>query len=305
MSESAVRVAFIGGIGRSGSTLLELLLASRGDMCAVGETVHLWQRGVLDNERCACGEPFSRCAFWSAVGDRAFGGWTSAHALAVLEEQAAVDRTRYVPRSLANRRHSPRQMALEQYGSAYRSIYRAVLEETGASIVLDSSKHVSLAAILARTPEVDLRIVHIVRDPRAVAYSWTRRVERPESSREEPMATASPARIAARWSLQNGLFGLVAKRASLYRVTYEDLASNPDAVVQGLRRYLGAIDTPNASSDNGSREPPVVHSVAGNPLRFSRGPIAIRPDTAWRSGLRTSDRRLVEALTFPLARRYW
>lgn len=302
MNEPAVRVAFIGGIGRSGSTLLELLLASRGDMCAVGETVHLWQRGVLDNERCACGEPFSRCPFWSAVGDHAFGGWTTAHALAVLDEQAAVDRTRYVPTSIASSRGSPRRIAVEAYGSAYRAIYRAALEQSGALLVLDSSKHVSLAAALSMTSGIDLRIVHIVRDPRAVAYSWTRRVERPESSQGERMATASPARIAARWNLQNGLFSLVARRAPVYRVRYEDLASSPAAVVRSIREYLGA---PEAIGDDFPREPQVIHSVAGNPIRFSRGPLNIKPDTSWRCGLRTRDRLLVEGITFPLARRYW
>ena len=41
------RVVYLGGLGRSGTTLLERLLAARPGVCAAGETVHLWQRGLV------------------------------------------------------------------------------------------------------------------------------------------------------------------------------------------------------------------------------------------------------------------
>src|SRR2546430_17108956 len=73
--EMVTRVLYIGGLGRSGTTLLERLLGELPGACALGEVVHLWDRDVRDDERCACGRPFSGCDFWRAVGERAFGGW--------------------------------------------------------------------------------------------------------------------------------------------------------------------------------------------------------------------------------------
>ena len=70
-----VRVLFLGGLGRSGTTLLERVLGELPGVCPVGEVVHLWQRDLRDGDRCGCGIPFADCEFWTRVGKLAFGGW--------------------------------------------------------------------------------------------------------------------------------------------------------------------------------------------------------------------------------------
>ena len=77
---TTARVLYIGGWGRSGSTLAERLLGEMPEIVGAGEVTHLWQRGLIDNELCACGTPFRDCPFWTAVGDRAFGGWDTVDA---------------------------------------------------------------------------------------------------------------------------------------------------------------------------------------------------------------------------------
>ena len=54
------RVLYVGGLSRSGSTLIERLIGELPGVCAVGELVHLWERGIAEGERCGCGEPFRR-----------------------------------------------------------------------------------------------------------------------------------------------------------------------------------------------------------------------------------------------------
>ena len=73
MATTGVPVLFIGGLGRSGSTLVDRVLGQTPGVCSVGELVFLWERGLLANERCGCGEPFDGCPFWKEVGVRAFG----------------------------------------------------------------------------------------------------------------------------------------------------------------------------------------------------------------------------------------
>ena len=68
-------VLYIGGLGRSGSTLVERLAGQLPGACAVGELVHLWERGITEDERCGCGAPFHQCPFWQQAGKTAFGGW--------------------------------------------------------------------------------------------------------------------------------------------------------------------------------------------------------------------------------------
>ncbi|GFJ89663.1 sulfotransferase [Phytohabitans rumicis] len=92
-------VLFLGGLGRSGTTLVERLLGELPGCCALGEVVHLWQRDVRDDERCGCGARFSACDFWDTVGELAFGGWHQVDVYRVLALQGAVERTRYIPGS--------------------------------------------------------------------------------------------------------------------------------------------------------------------------------------------------------------
>jgi hypothetical protein len=44
--------------------------------------------------------------------------------------------------------------------------------------------------------------------------------------------------------------------------------------------------------------------VAGNPMRFERGEVPIRPDEVWRTQMSRKGRTTVEALTWPLLVRY-
>ena len=70
-----MKILYVGGYTRSGSTLVGRVLGEPPNTVCVGETHYLWSRGLIDNVGCGCGRPFRSCPFWSAVGDEAFGGW--------------------------------------------------------------------------------------------------------------------------------------------------------------------------------------------------------------------------------------
>lgn len=54
-------------------------------------------------------------------------------------------------------------------------LYAAAAEVTGARLLIDSSKRPSDAALLRLLPDVEPFYLQLVRDPRAVAFSWQRR----------------------------------------------------------------------------------------------------------------------------------
>src|SRR5205814_5658195 len=95
-----VRVLYLAGTGRSGSTLLARILDRADGVFAAGELRYVWQRGVLEDRLCGCGEPFSSCPFWTEVMDRAFGGRNQVDAQQVIADQRALTRLRQVPRIL-------------------------------------------------------------------------------------------------------------------------------------------------------------------------------------------------------------
>lgn len=296
------RVLFVGGLGRSGSTLLELLLAASPDVCALGEVVHLWERGLIDDDRCSCGEPFSRCHFWQAVGERAFGGWSQVDVAEVTALKAVVDRTRHIPKLDRARLSHRMRERVERYTDYYVRIYRAALAVSGARVAVDSSKHASLAYALRWARELDLRVLHLVRDSRGVAYSWSKAVRRPEVTHgEEYMPRWSPLTVSALWMAQNLAFDRLARRATVKRLRYEDFTAAPEATLADVRAMVDLA--PDEEASTGQRMP-VCHSVAGNPLRFSGGPLQVRRDEAWRTALSWRRRATVGLLTLPLRLRY-
>lgn len=298
------RVLYVGGLGRSGSTVLAALLGAIDGVASVGETVHLWERGIATDEPCSCGERFRSCPFWTDVGDRAFGGWDRVDLELVRSLRHAIDRTRHVPAVVAGR--TARAAALARsYAEHYARLYRAIAEVAGADLVVDSSKHVSLAANLGWADGIDLRVLHLVRDSRGVAHSTNKVVERPERAGEY-MHRARPSRIALEWSGQNLLFDLVARRSPVERLTYDELIDQPDRSLAAVQRFAGVDDSPSTRSflDGRRATLPGTHMVSGNPVRFADGPMELRHDLAWRTELSAPDRRLVTAVTLPLLRRY-
>jgi len=302
-----VPVLYVGGLGRSGSTLLERAIAQVDGVACVGEVVHLWERGLRDNELCGCGTPFLHCDFWSRVGASAFGGWDTLDVDEILALKASVDRTRFAHRLLSDEITGDFGSRVRRYGDVLTRLYSAVLEVSGASIVVDASKHASTALVLRATPAIDLRVLHVVRDSPAVAYSWTKKIPRPEAGPDEYMATWSPTQTAMHWTSENALLDRLTRAGTPTQlVRYEDFAADPRATLSELLAFLGRADDTSALSfvDGHSMHLDPSHTVAGNPMRFTSGRVDVVPDTAWAAKFPKSQQRLVAGLTGPIRRRY-
>ena len=298
------RVLYLGGSGRSGTTLIERLTGELPGVCPLGEVVHLWERGLRGNEPCGCGTPLRECPFWTKVGESAFGGWDRFDVDRMLALKASVDRNRFIPELAAPRLRGSLARDVAEYVAAYRELYAAAAEVSGADVVVDSSKHASLAHALRWCDDLDLRVLQVVRDPRAVAYSWTKEMRRNAGA---DMDRFTPAAAANLWTVMNGAFHLLASRGvTLRRGRYEDFIAAPVAGVREIARFAGvpvrAGDLAYLGDDRAGLT--VAHTASGNPMRFVTGEVALRRDEAWRSELPAADRRRVTSLTLPLLARY-
>jgi hypothetical protein len=183
------------------------------------------------------------------------------------------------------------------------NLYAAIQEESGASVLVDSSKHPAYAFLLRRAP-VRLRCVLAVRDPRGVAFSWRKSVVRPEvSNGVGEMPRYSVVYTATRWLSYNVLFHLLGLlRVPVVTVRYEDFMAAPKRTVSEILRFAGLEPTEQETAHirHNSVLLGVHHTVAGNPMRFDVGEIKFRPDDEWRRGLRPLARATVSILTAPL-----
>ncbi len=300
-----LRIVYIGGQGRSGTTLLERALGELPGVVGVGETVHLWDRGLRDDDLCGCGKPFGSCPFWQDVGETAFGGWDSLDADEAVALRFAVDRNRYVPFMLRPGLSPSYQRRHAQYLGRIARLYHAIAEVSGARTIIDSSKHASYALMLAQVPGIELRVLHVVRDSRAVAHAWTKNVARPEAG-GIPMPVYGPAKAAVLWDVQNSIIERLGHHHPYLRVRYEDFVEAPKDSLLAVAGFAGVADDADVLQflDGDTLTVGPSHTVAGNPMRFVSGDITIRSDQSWRDDMPTSRRRFVSALTLPLQRHY-
>jgi len=294
-------VLFIAGLGRSGSTLVDRVLGEVPGYQSLGEVVHLWQRGLIDNERCGSGEPFHDSQFWNEVGQKAFDGWDQLDPAEVIELQRAVDRTRYVPLLAWPQLRPGFQAQVNRYAELLGRVYRAAAEVSGARVLIDSSKHVSTATFLRHVPGIDLRIVHLVRDARGVAYSWGKVKARPEAGEDALMARSSPSQAAAWYLVQNLLVEATrSKQSPRIRVRYEDFTADPEGVVRDVLALTGDGGAALTHLDGHQVTLGPNPNVGGNPMKLEAGPITIAQDDAWRRAMPSRDQRVVTGLTAPL-----
>jgi hypothetical protein len=306
-SGERTRVLYVGGLGRSGSTLLDRMLGELPGVTSAGELVHLWLRGVLEDQLCACGETFSECPFWTKVGYEAFGGWNTRDVGEAIMLQRLVDRNRFVPMVATGAVPAEFGARLDRYSELLGRLYGAISSVAGGAIVVDSSKHASTAFVLNRVPSISVRMIHLVRDARGTAYSWTKEVRRPEvPDREVLMHRHAPWRTAARFDSWNLLLhGLPLVGVPTLLVRYEDLVADPRAEMERIVRFAqlpedGALDF----IEDDAVTLGVAHTVSGNPMRFTAGRVPVRVDDEWRRALPPAERAKVTAIALPLLAPY-
>ncbi|MEP7090661.1 MAG: sulfotransferase [Nocardioidaceae bacterium] len=303
-----VRVLVIGGWGRCGSTLLDMLLGQLDGFVSAGEIRELWLRGCVEDRPCGCGEKFSSCPFWTEVGERAYGGWDRLDLETVMRVRYGWDRVWGMPRLVWSRDHGSHSADLAVYTDALRRLLAAISAASGGSVVIDSSKLPTHTVMLQQLPGLDLRMLHLVRDSRGVAYSNQKhenKVATDDGSTTPPRYGASTS--ALRYDLYNGLTSALGRNADLpyLRLRYEDLTADPERRIREILRHAGVdADRDLPYLHEGSADLRPNHLVDGNPVRFAKGPVRIRLDDEWQRSLSRRDRRTVTALTLPLLRAY-
>ena len=296
------------GAGHSGSTILDIVLGNHPEVVAVGELYKLPRSGWVrsDDRRCACGQPIHRCPFWTEVHDR----WIDRVGLdgvgAYIGLQDRFERSRSVwPRLLSERFHPSSDFTL--YGSMTDALYRTVLDVSGKRVVVDSSKPPVRNYALLLNDRLDVRVVHLIRDGRGVAWSRSKsRARDVEGGAPRDRVGTSPRRSSVDWLVANLESEWVARTRGAGRITslrYESFVEDPQDALRTVAALVGEDLAPLGRALAEGRPMDVGHNVGGNRLRMSKN-IVLRADYAWTSMLPEADRRTFWRIAGWLARRY-
>jgi sulfotransferase family protein len=302
---SRPKVLYIAGWGRSGSTLLNQILGQVDGWFAAGELSLIWH-----DELCSCGATAFDCEFWGPL------------LRDVLESQPDLDPGSVIalqgrwfdsnPVHLAaiareGRRH-PRgnRHPVRRYADLLAELYGVTADAAEARVVIDSSKGAPFPYLIAKLTDIDLFVVHLVRDPRACAYSFAKQ----KLKRRDPpryFGQMSPASSSLNWLRRNAVIETLIRRVQgdrYLRVRYEDLVAQPQPTVRAICSLLGEPNARLPFHADALVRFGSTHSIAGNRPRPYAGEIRIELDDAWRARMDPRSRSLATLAAAPLMPRY-
>lgn len=303
-----IKIIYIGGYGRSGSTLLARLLGEISGVVFAGELFDIWHRGFTENCLCGCGEPFRSCGFWRRVVREGFVCDISDLSVRRIQTLRLKIRSYWrIPALGISLLRSPsHRRQLIVYRRILDNLYRGIQRASGSQFIVDSSKVPQFAWLLNEIDGLEVHVIHLVRDSRAVAYSWRRQKLEPAVHwRLHYIDRHSILRSALEWNLFNVFFEISRRRFASYTlVRYEDFVADPRRELQRVAQSIGAAWSQNLARLDKCPYLSSSHSVFGNPDRFLVGPVTIQPDVEWQKVLSQFKFWFISVLTFPLLLKY-
>lgn len=307
VNKRKTKVLLITGSGRSGSTILDSIIGRDPDVFSGGEINFFWDRGVQQNRPCACGEDFKCCSVWGEVTRRFFEQRPDIKPEAMAADAQGLYRMRFFPLIQFPRLFPEIYAKAERYADVLRVLYSAIADVTGSSVIVDSSKTPMHGFVLSLIPTLDVKVLHLVRDPRAVAFSWKKKWLY-DDSRSDPifMKQFGAVRSTVIWNFFNYyslklayLFG------SRYRLLkYEDFTRTPEKTLDAIYEFIDTATSDGTFSKDGQVLLPCNHIFSGNPVRFQQGTTQIVPDLAWETQMPRLDKSLVAFTALPLMKKF-
>lgn len=304
--QSKINLIYVASIGRSGTTLFESILGAHSQMDTCGE-VHIWPHEIMQGgvQPCGSGYYVQECPFWTEMRAKADPLEQPAPRIHFFREQHNAGKTLRTERLREFDDTAVSGEIAEQvrtYGENNHSMFRAFAEEveekTGRSPewIVDSSKDLYRLLWLVRSGLFNVKVFHLVRNPRAFMYSVTKDWIHSNDALSGLNRIHYTLRQALAWVIRNHLIAKIAENhldAQDYAlIHYEDLAAQPKETFEQVCRVVGC-EYEEQAVDNFREGSPFA--IAGNPMRYEDRDIEL--DERWKKHLPLSSRKLTEFIT--------
>lgn len=265
------KVLYVTGVGRSGTTLIEKLIAHNCNVHALGEVELIWARGMTEVSKCGCGEFVFDCEFWSKIitGKQ-------------VAEKSEVESSRKRLKSkylswlpffgiIYDLKIVHRLAKNTVFYEKHKTIHDSISANINNKVFSDSSKHPFYVNILNDYHD-QMFIVHIKRDLAGYAYSMSKQKTGKEV--QVNMIKSNFTLSILRWIRGNVRARLLSMKYPYLFIDYKKFVTNPDAYYEKINRLIG--------SDNSNRGK-AIHQIAGNPSRFENvETIRLKEDRDWK-----------------------
>jgi hypothetical protein len=266
-----MKVICIVGTGRSGSTLVDRIIGNYEDIISVNE-IHEFCLNYIENSKCSCGKEVDKCDFWQQVLKKI--SLSREDAKEIYEIQNKINKTKFFFHVF----FFPNQVYLKNkiYFDYLINLYEAILEVSNTSVIVESTKIPTNALILKKICKADVKVIHLIKEPFSVAMSWNKKKR---DYNDSYMVRYPYYRTIIYWWIRN-IFSEFLKSVISDNtvIKYETLVKKPKTIIENKLNEIDVkvIDgnTPFISENIINLKK--IHTLSGNPDRFSYGETEIR-----------------------------
>lgn len=295
MSNKKLNLIYVSSNGRSGSTLLEMLIGNHSSCFTTGEFQMLPSELKENKQFCGCGVRVSECEFWSQIyrdNKKAIEKGTIGRFRNGTGNSGKVVRLNEIMTTIFSRFIDREKITI--YGRDNFEVLNAVCNSKdfdGSTFLIDASKDPYRLKWLALSGYFNLYAIHIVKEPQAMVYSFAK-------GRKSFIKTIYyTVRMSLRWIVENLIIDQMIKcyipQNRSLRLKYENLASDHNFEMKRVFKFLSLdpndIPATTIFSEN--------HAISGNAMRFKSKEITL--DRGWQNNMSTLNKFIVFFLTVP------
>ena len=296
-----IKVLYIAGFERSGSTVVNRTFGQIDRFVAWGELRDIWQHAILENRLCSCGTPFHNCETWKKILHQGFGGINQIDALQLNSSLQKTRRYIAFKKTLSIPKKIP--LDVQFYFANLSKLYAAIQAVTNCRVIVDSTKASWYGAALKYLPNLEVYTLHLTRDPRGVCHSLHRR----KMEGEPECAWYNPVHASISWSLKNSAVEsfLGSPQDRYLRMKFEDFVSHPQRSLEAVLKMLDENDVDLSFVQDKSVQMKIDHIFTGSPSSRSKsGNVKLRIDERWKRDMSEFDKTIITYLASGLMRKY-
>lgn len=319
-----IPLIYILAASHSGSTLLAMLLGTHPEIGTVGE-LKFTSLGNVERYLCSCQKEIKKCPFWSDVVQEVAkrgcsfdlsNAGTDFHSemssyvrwlLRPLHRGAFLEWMRDMALYLSPtwRTRFPRIQELNSV------LIESICNLTSKKVIADSSKVGLRLKFLLRNHTLDVKVIRLIRDGRAVAMTYTDPTRFADASNpcfrgggmgdERESERLTMARAAREWKRSNEEAEAILKNLDPSRwieVRYETLCSETDVILKKLFKFIGVNPDHKLVSFRN-----INHHIIGNGMRLDSTD-EVKLDDRWRQSLTESELEAFNLVAGELNRRF-
>jgi len=249
------KIIYIGGIGHSGSTLLDIILGEAANAMSCGQVGGIIDKTIDDN--CACGKPIKDCPIWSDI----FKVYLEKNWRSVFSR---ISKERNLLKFLFSKNYC------REYVTINDQIFRHLFEISKKQILIDSSKNISRGIAFVQESNYELYFLHLIRDSRGYINSYNKR----QVESNEKVGLIKPF---LSWLIKNtsaSILGRFFYRKRYFQIKYEDLVTKPVDTIDYISSKTGIEKKSIISRIKNHEEFNIRHIFSGN--RISKHPVVLK-----------------------------